>query len=131
MIKRCNPLNIRLSADRWQGGIYPPPPEARGFVVFRSTAWGYRAALKILLTYYHRHGLRTIQDIVHRFCPPGDGNNDPHRYALNVSRWMGIPPTAALDLGNQQTLRALLEAMSRQECGTVDHEAIQEALRRL
>ena len=41
-LRNCNPLNIRRTADLWQGlAERQPDPE---FFTFRSMAWGYRAA---------------------------------------------------------------------------------------
>ena len=41
-LRNCNPLNIRRTADLWQGlAERQPDPE---FFTFRSMPWGYRAA---------------------------------------------------------------------------------------
>ena len=47
-----NPLNIRHSADRWEG--VRKEQTDKSFVQFKSMAYGYRAAWKILQTYYER-----------------------------------------------------------------------------
>mgnify|MGYP003533551919 FL=1 len=41
-IRNNNPLNIRLSADKWQGMREEQTDKA--FVQFKSMAYGYRAA---------------------------------------------------------------------------------------
>ena len=47
-LRNCNPLNIRRTADLWQGlAERQPDPE---FFTFRSMAWGYRAAFIVLRT---------------------------------------------------------------------------------
>lgn len=57
-LRNCNPLNIRRTADLWQGlAERQPDPE---FFTFRSMPWGYRAAFIVLRTYCHKYGLRTV-----------------------------------------------------------------------
>lgn len=61
-LRNCNPLNIRRTADLWQGlAERQPDPE---FFTFRSMSWGYRAAFIVLRTYCHKYGLRTVRDII-------------------------------------------------------------------
>lgn len=73
--QKCrNPLNIRFNpANRWQGsrGSY------KGFVVFNSTKFGYRAAL-ILLRNYIRNGYNTPRKIISRWAPPSENNTDSY-----------------------------------------------------
>ena len=45
-IKNNNPLNIRHSADQWQGAREEQTDKE--FVQFTSMAYGYRAAWKVL-----------------------------------------------------------------------------------
>ena len=67
-LRNCNPLNIRRTADLWQGlAERQPDPE---FFTFRSMPWGYRAAFIVLRTYCHKYGLRTVRDIIARWAPP-------------------------------------------------------------
>ena len=51
-IRNNNPLNIRHSADRWQGAR--GEQKDKSFVQFKSMAYGYRAAWKTLQSYYNR-----------------------------------------------------------------------------
>ena len=51
-IRNNNPLNIRHSADRWQG--VRQEQTDKSFVQFKSMAYGYRAAWKTLQSYYNR-----------------------------------------------------------------------------
>ena len=80
-LRNCNPLNIRRTADLWQGmSERQPDPE---FYTFRSMAWGYRAAFIVLRTYCHKYGVNTIERIVHRWAPPTD-NNHTEEYIQKV-----------------------------------------------
>ena len=112
-IRNNNPLNIRLSKDKWQGQINGKgnidgnsslSSERAGgeavFCVFSSMEYGWRAAFVILCkTYYGKYKLRTIRDIVSRWAPPKE-NNTP-AYIRHVSDYTGIGPDR--DLGNPQT----------------------------
>ena len=49
-LRNNNPLNIRHSASRWQGARVEQTDKA--FVQFTSMKMGYRAAWRILETYY-------------------------------------------------------------------------------
>ena len=88
-LRNCNPLNIRRTADLWQGlAERQPDPE---FFTFRSMAWGYRAAFIVLRTYCHKYGLRTVRDIIARWAPPEDGN-DTENYIRKVCVLTGQMP---------------------------------------
>ena len=112
-IRNNNPLNIRLSSDKWQGQINGKgnidgnsslSSERAGgeavFCVFSSMEYGWRAAFVILCkTYYGKYKLKTIRDIVTRWAPPKE-NNTP-AYIRHVSDYTGIGPDR--DLGDPQT----------------------------
>ena len=112
-IRNNNPLNIRLSSDKWQGQINGKgnidgnsslSSERAGgeavFCVFSSMEYGWRATFVILCkTYYGKYKLRTIRDIVTRWAPPKE-NNTP-AYIRHVSDYTGIGPDR--DLGDPQT----------------------------
>ena len=102
-IRNNNPLNIRLSSDKWQGQI-----NGKGNIDGNSSLsseraggeYGWRAAFVILCkTYYGKYKLRTIRDIVSRWAPPKE-NNTP-AYIRHVSDYTGIGPDR--DLGDPQT----------------------------
>ena len=112
-IRNNNPLNIRLSSDKWQGQINVKEnidgnsslsSERAGgeavFCQFSSMEYGWRAAFVILCkTYYGKYKLRTIRDIVSRWAPAKE-NNTP-AYIRHVSDYTGIGPDR--DLGDPQT----------------------------
>ena len=112
-IRNNNPLNIRLSKDKWQGQINGKgnidgnsslSSERAGgeavFCQFYTMEYGWRAAFVILCkTYYGKYKLRTIRDIVSRWAPAKE-NNTP-AYIRHVSDYTGIGPDR--DLGDPQT----------------------------
>lgn len=76
-IRNNNPLNIRLSNDRWEGAADTQTDTA--FVQFTQPKYGYRAAWKILQTYYtlfREQGKDfNVRNIISRWAPPEDQNN--------------------------------------------------------
>lgn len=136
-IRNNNPLNIRHSADCWQGAceVQTDPH----FVQFKSMAYGYRAAWKTLQTYYNRFCQQgkpfSVQHIIGRWAPPAE--NDTEAYIRFVSKTSGLggrenllPPSNAAGYGR---LSRLMAAMTGMECGIpsaqVDTEAICQGYR--
>ena len=129
-----NPLNIRRSADRWEGTRSEQTDPS--FVQFDTMAYGYRAAWKTLESYWnHFHRIRqpfNVTTIIHRWAPPTE--NDTQNYIRTVLRLTGLggkenlpQPSRGVDTAK---LERLLTAMTTMECGTpfaqVDTQAIRE-----
>ena len=92
-IRNNNPLNIRKSADKWQG--LSTLQEDQEFFKFVSMEYGWRAAFVILCrTYYGKYGLKTIRDIVSRWAPAKENNTEA--YIRHVSDYTGIAPNKVL-----------------------------------
>ena len=131
-IRNNNPLNIRLSADKWQGMREEQTDKA--FVQFKSMAYGYRAAWIILQSYYNRFYVRskpfTVRNIISRWAPSKENDTESYiRSVLSISGIGGkenlLPPE---NVDSYCRLSKLLEAMTCMECGLsykkVDNEAI-------
>ena len=132
-----NPLNIRHSADRWQGARIEQTDKA--FVQFKSMAYGYRAAWKVLESYwnhfYQNKQPFTIPNIIARWAPPTE--NDTQHYIRTVLKLTSLggkenlpQPSRGVDT---ERLERLLRAMTTMECGIpyqeVDSQAIREGWR--
>lgn len=117
-IRNHNPLNIRRTGkDQWKG--MAEVQGDRAFVQFKSLAWGWRAAFRLLTrTYYHKYRLYSIRSIITRWAPPNE--NDTQAYISNVSRLTGIDPDEPLGIPSDRPGRwmALGVAMAIQENGT-------------
>ena len=127
-LRNNNPLNIRLSKDKWQGQRPPStssvangdslpfvgseshsviplktpvaPEGKKVFCQFEAMEYGWRAAFRLLChTYYGKYKLRTIRDIISRWAPPKE-NNTP-AYIRYVSDYTGIWPDR--ELGDPKT----------------------------
>ena len=136
-LRNNNPLNIRHSKDQWQGTATTQTD--KDFVQFQNMAYGYRAAWRILNTYYKKLKERkkhfTVENIIHRWAPPTE--NDTKAYIRTVLTLSGIggrenllPPENVAGYGN---LCRLMAAMTCMECGIrmelVDGEAMCQGYR--
>ena len=95
-LRNNNPLNIRHSASRWQGARVEQTDKA--FVQFISITMGYRAAWRILETYYKRfeaqHKPFTPRNIILRWAPPNE--NDSEAYLRRVCQLTNLAGNEAL-----------------------------------
>lgn len=110
-VRNNNPGNIRLG-DNWQGSV---AGSDREFVTFSAPIWGARAMLIILRTYYNRHGLKTINEIISRWAPASDGNHVAN-YANFVARRAGVRPSDKIDFDRMDVPR-IAHAMAIFEAG--------------
>ena len=135
-----NPLNIRHGKSRWEGRTKVQTDAE--FVTFKSMAYGYRAAWKLMETYRLRlmqAGMSyTLENIIHRWAPPEDGN-DTREYLRTVIRLLDYKvagrqplPSPSSKEGHRVFARILM-AMTCVECGIkldeVDRESIEQGWR--
>ena len=86
-IRNCNPGNIRITKDQWQG--LREVQEDKEFFQFKAMKWGYRAMIRTLQNYRKRHGCETIADFIRRWAPPTENNTVT--YIRFVCEKMGVP----------------------------------------
>ena len=128
-----NPLNIRHAADQWQGARKEQTD--KDFVQFESMAYGYRAAWKVLESYW-KHFHRTKQsynvtNIICRWAPPVE--NETKAYIHAVLRLSGLGgqenlPQPSRGVDTERLVR-LIQAMTTVECGTPYEEVNTKAIR--
>lgn len=132
-----NPLNIRHGKSRWEGRTRVQTDAE--FVTFKSMAYGYRAAWKLMDTYRTRLRMEgksyTLENIIHRWAPPEDGN-DTTAYLRTVIRLLDYKvggrqplPSPTCREGHRVFARILM-AMTCVECGIkpdeVDKRSIEQ-----
>ena len=132
-IRNNNPLNIRHSADQWQGArIEQTDPS---FVQFESMAYGYRAAWKVLESYWnHFHRTKqcyNVKNIIGRWAPPTE--NDTQAYihtVLKLTSLGGVEnlPQPSRGVDTERLVR-LMAAMTTMECGIPYKEVDTKAIR--
>ena len=114
-LRNCNPGNIRITKDRWQGLCkQQTDPD---FFQFEEMKWGYRALLRTLQNYRLRHGCQTVRDFISRWAPASE--NDTQAYIRSVCQSMGVSADFVPDINNKDTMCALAAAISRHENGVV------------
>ena len=118
--RNCNPLNIRFSKDtNWMGSKLK---SSKGFVVFATFGFGYRAAVMILRSYAKR-GLKTVPQIIETWAPRSENNTVAYIKTVldNLSERQSEPYTVdentEIDLRNRELVVQLLLAMTRVEMG--------------
>jgi hypothetical protein len=111
-LRNNNPGNIRRSNERYQGEVRPSLDPA--FKQFESMAYGYRALMRVLKTYYHKHGLHTIREMINRWAPKSE--NPTGNYISAVVRDTGKKADEWLTW-DKSTVMSLAAAMSNVECG--------------
>lgn len=131
-LRNNNPLNIRRSADRWRGARAEQTDPS--FVQFESMAYGYRAAWKVLESYWkHFHQTRqffTVEGIIRRWAPAKE--NDTESYIRAVLQLTALGGKERLPRPFQgymlEKLARLLAAMTVVECGTPYNEVNWDAI---
>lgn len=112
--KTKNPLNIRFNpSNAWKGQL----SEYKGFCVFVSESYGFRAAYR-LLTNYIANGVNTIEAIIRRWAPPTENNTE--EYIKFVCDETLIPRNLYLtdnSIHDYWTKIIILEAMAKMESG--------------
>ena len=130
--KNNNPLNLRHSADQWQGARKEQTDKS--FVQFESMAYGYRAAWKTLDSYWkHFKRLRqpfTVRAIISRWAPPSENNTDA--YVTTVLRLTSLGgnerlPRPLRGIAIDKLVR-LFRAMTTVECGTPYDQVSEEPI---
>ena len=95
-LRNNNPLNIRHSASRWQGARAKQTDKS--FVQFTSLTMGYRAAWRILESYYNYYEKKqtpfTPRNIIQRWAPPTE--NDSEAYLKAICRLTTLAGNEAL-----------------------------------
>ena len=107
-IRNNNPLNIRISGDKWLGLV----GDDGEFFQFESAEKGIRAAARTLATYRKKYGYDTIATIISRWAPTTENNTQA--YIQSTAKRMGISPHQALTKADYP---ALISAMIYHENG--------------
>lgn len=113
-----NPLNIRISSERWKGKVLPNTDGE--FEQFQDIAYGYRAALATMRTYITKYGLDSVSKIISRWAPAKD-NNNTLGYIRDVCNFTGLTPDTVVDRNDKDTLTKMAYGMSLVENGNTEY----------
>ena len=117
-MRNNNPLNVRKTKSKWLGS--EESPIEHDFVTFKNPVWGFRAAFRILSTYYWKHHLCSLEAIISRWAPSNE--NDTNAYIEAVEQYSGISRRRLLpapNWKNKETWVTLALAMCRVENGII------------
>lgn len=106
--RQNNPLNIRVSVNKWLGKL----PAQGAFERFETVEHGIRAGMVLVRTYMKKYGLNTLRGIIGRFAPPTENNTDS--YIKYVSGQIGVTADTSLKF-DSVTVRAVVRAMAKLE----------------
>ncbi len=112
-IRNCNPGNIRITKDKWQG--LRTVQTDKEFFQFEEMKWGYRALIRTLQNYRKRHGCMTIADFIRRWAPSQENNTTA--YIRSVCSQLEVPNMYVPDVDDRDTMCAFAAAISYHENG--------------
>jgi hypothetical protein len=123
-VRNCNPGNIDYKPNnQWLGQLKPDPSMEKRFARFDTPENGIRALGKVLLTYQHKHGLRTVKAIINRWAPSAE--NDTAAYVRAVEANTATRPGAEVDLTQPTVMAGFVKAIIHHEnAGYVYPEAV-------
>lgn len=113
-IRNNNPGNIRWG-ENWKGLDPDGRKKDKSFCVFEEPKWGIRALCKVLLTYYRKHGLNTVKEIINRFAP--ENENDTTAYVNHVAKLLNVQADQKINVCDAKTMFVLLTAIIQHENG--------------
>jgi len=128
-ITNNNPGNIWNDPSiKFTGEITPAGATWKKFI---SMPYGYRALMRNLQAYIGQ-GTDTLPKITAKWAPAGHGDNDPVKYAKDVSEMTGIPQGTRIAANDYASLVKIAAAMALIEQGVQPNLAeVQEGARLL
>jgi hypothetical protein len=116
-VRNNNPGNIERTGVPWIGEDRTPAARAseHRFCVFKSPEYGFRALVRVLLTYQRKYRLRTVAQMIDRWAPPVENNTGS--YVREVARALGVKPGDRIDVTNYDTAFDMAKAIARHENG--------------
>lgn len=112
-LRNCNPGNIRITKDKWQG--LREKQEDKSFFQFKEMKWGYRALIRTLQNYRLKWGCRTIADFINRWAPATENNTSG--YINRVCKEMQVSNSYIPDINDKAAMCAFAAAISQVENG--------------
>lgn len=118
-IRNNNPGNIRLSKIKWLGQKQEALSD-NVFVEFTSALYGLRALMVLLLNYYSKYGLDSVEAIINRYAPPCENATDAYIYY--VSKMLNVKRRDKIDMKDISTLILITKAIVGYEQGKSFYE---------
>jgi hypothetical protein len=112
-----NPGNIKYGPGVAKLKGLAEPPSDGTMCRFTSMAMGVRAIAVVLETYYDRHGLITVRQLIRRWAPPGVDANPESTYIAFVAKRLGVEPDDQINLHDRATMEGLVRSIITFENG--------------
>ena len=122
-LRNCNPGNIRITKDKWQG--LRPNQTDKSFFQFTEMRYGYRALIRTLQNYRKRHNCQTVADFIKRWAPSNENNTGA--YISRVCQELQVPSTYVPDTNDKAVMCNFAAAISLVENGRPAHMSEVEA----
>jgi hypothetical protein len=107
-----NPLNIEFEENKpWKGEVRPS--QDYKLAQFRTMAYGFRAAFKMLYNYQYKHGCKQLEDFISRIAPPS--TNNTREYVDFVSNRCRISDITTINTKDERMMISLVTAIARKE----------------
>jgi len=111
-IRNNNPGNLNFAGQT--GASLETGVSSPRFAKFKTRSAGL-AALARQLSIYRMRGKDTIESIIRTYAPSSE--NDTNSYIAYLSKYMGVSPSARLDLKNPATMSKLMAGIANREGG--------------
>jgi hypothetical protein len=120
-LRNNNPFDIRITVPPtpWQGlaaDMNPAQQAETAFCVFKTPAFGFRAAAVVLISYKDKHAIQTIRGVISRLAPPSE--NDTGAYIAHVCSMTKMGPDDVIDLHTYEVQQPLIKAIATHEAGS-------------
>ena len=119
-----NPLNIEKVENKpWKGEVRPS--QDYRVAQFKTMAYGFRAAFKLLYNYQHKYDCKQLVDFITRWAPPSENNT--RAYIDFVANRCHISDLTTIDTRDEKLMIAIVAAMARMKNGIEpDMDDVQE-----
>jgi len=94
-----------------------PIGASTGFQKFNSEADALKEGDRLLGVYGRKHKIDTLEGVVNRWAPKGDGANDPEAYAAIGHKMLGTKPGQKFNLNDATDRSKILSVISKVEHG--------------
>jgi len=123
-----NAGDLRIGLPLFHGELSPSSDP--DFRQFDSMENGIRAVAMTLMTYFNKHGLRTLREMAERYAPPTE--NDTGVYVETLADRTGFDPDSPLLFPNdlQAVTEAFIDAEQGDEVKQITQDQFSEGVKR-
>jgi hypothetical protein len=117
-VRNNNPLNIRKTSQTFVGEV---ESSDNSFERFSSIEYGFRAAFRVLHTYYIRYKCNTISKLITRWAPSNENNTVNY---INIVSKLSKLDKNKVFTWNEDALVPIVRSMAKVETGVMYPEDV-------